>query len=235
MKCQKELWIARLVQGAVTTALTILVAGCGGDDSGGGAATASQQSPGSASNTSSSLSANDPPSLSGNPGRAANADMTYSFRPSAFDSDGDALTFSIQNLPDWASFDRSTGRLFGTPTANNVGRFANIRISVSDGQSTASLPDFSIDVFQASDGRVTLSWSAPTQNTDGTALTNLAGYRIVYGTDPQALTESVKISNPSVNTFVVDNLFAGTWYFAVKAYTTSGKESSDSGLASTDI
>jgi hypothetical protein len=31
-------------------------------------------------------------------------------------------------------------------------------------------------------GQATLSWTAPDENTDGTPLINLAGYRIYYGT-----------------------------------------------------
>jgi hypothetical protein len=37
-------------------------------------------------------------------------------------------------------------------------------------------------VTAISNGRATLSWTAPTENTDGTTLANLAGYRIRYGT-----------------------------------------------------
>src|SRR5262249_17331443 len=72
---------------------------------------------------------------------------SYSFTPTASDPDGDALTFAIANKPDWASFDTSTGQLSGTPVAASAGTFANIQISVSDGQATASLATFSIDVL----------------------------------------------------------------------------------------
>lgn len=66
-------------------------------------------------------------------------------------------------------------------------------------------------------GEATLSWTAPTQNTDGSALTDLAGYTIYGGTvagGPYG-DVSISISNPSTTTFVVSNLTEGTTYFFV--------------------
>ncbi len=45
----------------------------------------------------------------------------YSFTPGASDADGDRLTFAIQNLPQWASFNADSGQLSGQPTLGNVG------------------------------------------------------------------------------------------------------------------
>ena len=45
-------------------------------------------------------------------------------------------------------------------------------------------------------GVATLDWQPPTQNSDGSALTNLAGYTVYYGTSPDNLAQSVKVSNP---------------------------------------
>ena len=45
------------------------------------------------------------------------------------DADNDPLTYSIANLPSWATFSTSTGRLTGTPAASNVGTYANIMIA----------------------------------------------------------------------------------------------------------
>jgi fibronectin type 3 domain-containing protein len=79
---------------------------------------------------------------------------------------------------------------------------------------------------------VTLSWSAPTQNSNGTALTNLAGYRIYYGTSASAMTQTVTISSVGVMTHVLSNLNAQTYYFGVMAYNTAGVESKLSNLVS---
>ena len=86
------------------------------------------------------------PVISGSPGTSAVAGNKYSFRPTASDADGDALRFSIVNRPVWASFSASTGRLYGTPAANQVGQYTDIRIRVSDGNTRVALPAFSIDV-----------------------------------------------------------------------------------------
>jgi hypothetical protein len=72
---------------------------------------------------------------------------------------------------------------------------------------------------------LTLSWDAPTQNADGTALLNLMGYRIYYGTTPQ-IPNVIDVGNPGLTTYVVENLTAGTYYFAVAAYNSAGVESS---------
>src|SRR5690606_37248397 len=79
------------------------------------------------------------PTISGNPPRTVTQGTAYSFTPTASDPDGDKLTFSIENMPPWADFDESTGRLFGTPGAGDVRTWSNIRISVSDGEEVVSL------------------------------------------------------------------------------------------------
>ena len=79
---------------------------------------------------------------------------------------------------------------------------------------------------------VTVSWAAPLENVDGTALTDLAGFVIVYGTSTDALSQSVYIDNPSIDRYLLEDLSAGTWYFGVKAYSTSGAESELSTLVS---
>ncbi len=75
-----------------------------------------------------------------------------------------------------------------------------------------------------------MSWEPPTQNTDGSALTNLAGYRIVYGVSATQLTQTIQVGNAGVSSYVVDNLAPGTYYFAVRAYTSNGAESADSNV-----
>ena len=57
---------------------------------------------------------------------------------------------------------------------------------------------------------------------DGSALTNLAGYEVRYGRSASNLDQSVSLTNPSLNRYVVENLSAGTWYFAVVAVNTAG-------------
>jgi Fibronectin type III domain len=81
----------------------------------------------------------------------------------------------------------------------------------------------------------TLSWQAPTTNTDGAALTDLAGYRIYYGMNHDDLTQTVQLTGLGLQTYVIDNLGTGTWYFAIKAVTSAGVESALSDVVSKTI
>ena len=177
------------------------------------------------------VASNLPPTISGAPSSTAKVGQAYSFAPSAKDPEGQKLTFSIANRPAWAQFDTATGRLYGTPGDANVGSHSGIQIAVSDGQYSAALPAFSITVQKPVSGNAALSWVPPTSNVDGTPITNLAGYRIAYGQYASNLTQSLDIPSPGITSAVIENLAAGTWYFAVKAYTTANVESDLSNLA----
>ena len=72
-------------------------------------------------------------------------------------------------------------------------------------------------------GNVTLSWNAPTTNVDGTPITGLAGYKVYLGTSTGGYSVQIDIGN--INPYTVTLLPAGTYYFAVTAYNTSGDES----------
>jgi len=182
-----------------------------------------------------SAPASPPPTISGTPATSVAAGAAYSFTPTTTDPSGNTLTFSIENLPSWAAFNAQTGTLSGIPGAGDVGNDAGITISVSDGTSSASLAAFSISVTQPASGNATLIWSAPTQNTNGTPLTNLAGFHIYYGTSAGNLNQSVQLANPALTSYVLSGLAAGTWYFSINDYTTAGTESAVSNIASTTI
>jgi Putative Ig domain len=175
------------------------------------------------------------PVISGSPPSSVLVNQAYDFRPTASDPDGDTLSFTIANQPSWASFDAASGRLWGTPDSGDAGTWSGIRITVSDGAASVSLAAFAIVVEQVQLGSATLSWTPPTRNEDGTPLTNLQGYRILYGTSSTALTNTIQIPNGGITTAVVENLSPATWFFGVKAYTTEGVESSFSNIASKRI
>jgi hypothetical protein len=177
------------------------------------------------------VSTNTAPVITGAPPSEATIGQLYSFTPAATDKDGQKLSFSISGRPAWASFDSVTGKLSGTPGTSSVGTTSGIVISVSDGQASSSLGPFSITVGSGTPGSATLSWVPPKENVDGTPLTNLAGYRIAYGQSATSLGLSLDIPNPAITTAMIENLARGTWYFAVKAYTTAAVESDLSNLA----
>lgn len=186
------------------------------------------------------LAKNDPaqnsrPVISGSPATAVTIGNSYSFTPNASDRDGDTLTFSIANLPSWASFDVSTGTISGTPTLSNVGTYSNIEITVSDGSSSTSLPEFPIDVTETALGSVTLSWTPPTANDDGSTLSDLISYKIYYGTAPGDYGNVVQIDNPGIASCVIANLMPDTYYFAATAVNSKGFESGFSNEAIKEV
>jgi hypothetical protein len=214
---------ARVVFTACSLALLIAACGGGGSDS----PTAQNNAPPASSNRA--------PTISGQPSTAISVGQAYNFKPTASDPDNDTLTFSVSNKPAWLSFNSSTGELTGTPSAADVGNFAGITLSVSDGKTNTALNAFTVAVTQISMGSATLSWGAPTSNQDGTALTNLAGFRVLYGRSPNTLDQSVQLDNPSLSTYLVTNLSPGTWYFAIVAINSQGVESMPTNVASTTI
>jgi Putative Ig domain len=187
--------------------------------------------------------ANSAPTIKGTPATVATASSGYSFVPSARDTDGDSLTFSISGKPSWASFNIATGELSGTAQS---GSFAGIVIQVSDGTSSAALPAFTLDVRDSAGGAplgtggtgtATLSWSPPELNTDGSPFNrnDLAGYRVYHGTNPQNLIDVREVSNSGQTVYTLNQLSPGTHYFAVAVVTVSGIESALSAIGSKTI
>ena len=174
---------------------------------------------------------NSAPTISGAPTNAVKTGDNYSFTPAASDADGDALTFSIENRPSWAAFDSATGRLSGQPLLGDIGMFSSITISVSDGKATTAMAAFSVEVTQTALGAMTLSWTPPTQNEDGSSLSDLAGFKLYYGTSAGNYSHQVLIDNPSVSIYMIENLVPDTYYVVATAFNAAGIESAYSGEA----
>lgn len=202
----------------------LLLGGCGGGDDDGAAA----QSAGPAGNP---PPANRAPTIAGSPNGDVLVGSQYSFTATANDADGDSLVFQISNLPSWASFDVAAGRLQGTPSAGDIGEYSGIVIRVSDGKTTTSLAPFSIRVVAATPGTAFLSWIPPSSNTDGSALTDLSGYRLYWGESAGSYEHSESVGK-NVTSHVINDLTPNTWYFAITAINEQGIESSFSNVAS---
>ncbi len=174
------------------------------------------------------VAGNQAPSISGAPITSVTAGQAYSFVPAAADADHDALQFSIASKPSWATFDAATGKLSGVPGSANVGSYEEIEISVSDGKVVSKLPQFAIVVNPAAitTRSVHVTWQPPVTNTDGSTLTDLKGYRIVYGTQPGVYTGSVPVNGNGLVDYTVDNLKTGQkYYFSMVAVNAAGAES----------
>jgi len=84
-------------------------------------------------------------------------------------------------------------------------------------------------------GSATLAWVAPRTNADGSALADLAGFRIYYGTTSGSYSKSITINSAYTTNYTISNLSAGTYYMIVKAFDTSNNESAASSQLSKTI
>ncbi len=176
--------------------------------------------------------------ISGTPATTATVGEYYSFTPTVVASAGASLTYKIVNKPTWATYNATSGTLSGTPTASSVGLDRNIEIIVQSGTTQADLPKFEITVDPATAdgpaGTASLSWAKPVKNTDGSTLTNLAGYVILYGTNAAALNSRISVNSPST-AMEIDSLSPGKWYFQVAAVNTAGVQSQFTPIVSTTV
>jgi hypothetical protein len=83
----------------------------------------------------------------------------------------------------------------------------------------------SVTVVLNSTGTALMSWTPPTENTDGSQLRDLAGYRIHYGTSPGSYSTTIDIDNPGLSSYMIEGLANSAWYFAMTAVNASGIES----------
>ena len=228
--------------------MALVLSACGGGDgssSDGTTASTSVTDTSTTTTTAAPPTASDtavaPPTISGTPATTATVGVAYSFQPAATSTTG--VTYTITNKPSWATLSATTGQLSGTPGTGDVGTDANIVITVTHGNASASLAAFTITVAAAAvtnptpptQGSATLAWAAPVQNTDGTAITNLSGYVITYGSSPSSMTQTVTVSDPTATSYTIQSLVAGTWYFAVSAVESGGVSSALSSVVSTTI
>ena len=212
--------------------LSSVLAACGGGSSGSTSAqTTAPSTPVSDTPTppvasSPAPSANNAPTISGTAQASATPGQGYSFTPSAADADKDAVTFTIANKPSWAAFNATTGALTGTPAAKDAGAYAGIEIAATDGKAVTALPAFAITVAAAiATSNVSVSWTPPTQNADGSTLTDLSGYKIHYGMASGNYSGSVTVSNAGLTRYDLDSLPKGKIFIAMTAMNTAGAES----------
>ena len=118
----------------------------------------------------------------------------------------------------------STAGVASTAASSTATQSTPATASVGSGTATSSTSTSSSPPT-ASSAAVTINWTPPTENVDGTPLTNLAGYNIHYGTTSGNYTQTIAVSNPGIASYVVQSLAPGTYYFVVAAVNSSGTES----------
>lgn len=113
----------------------------------------------------------------------------------------------------------------GTETINSLTLDSQFILSCSDANGSV---DISVDVTIATSGSATalLSWTPLTQNTDGSALTDLVGYRIRYGITSGNYTKTITINNPGLTSYQIDNLTPADWYFVIYSVNHQGQKAS---------
>jgi hypothetical protein len=171
------------------------------------------------------VSGNHAPRFLGESGAAelALVGQDFSHEAKVSDPDADVLRFTASNLPPWAQLDATTGRITGRPATSDVGTYEGIALTVSDGRHHASR-SLTITVTGPASGVATLQWPAPVSKVDGSLLDDLAGFRILYGRNPEDLDHSVWIADPTARGYSFATLDKGAWYFSVVAVNTAGLE-----------
>jgi hypothetical protein len=79
-----------------------------------------------------------------------------------------------------------------------------------------------------------LYWVAPRTNTDGTPLTDLAGYNVYKGTSPTTMLKQASVG-PNAGIYIDSTVTSGLWYYYVTAVNSFGIESAPSAPVSKSI
>ena len=101
--------------------------------------------------------------------------------------------------------------------------------ALPNGVYTLKRPDATIEVTGAVSTEVTISWTAPTQNTDDSPLTDLVNYKLYYGLTSSSMTGVLVDTATSKK---INGLKPNTYYFAVSAVNSIGAESELSDVVS---
>ncbi len=156
---------------------------------------------------------NQPPIISGVPATTVTEDELYSFTPEATDPEDDTMTFSVSNLPEWASFDELSGTISGIPVTEDIGYYENIIISVFDGELSISLSEFSIDVL-----------AAPVLIPENPLLSEVGSYSISMGTSQDLMVDRGSLGIESDTITASDLDAADTYFVSVKIYDADGND-----------
>ncbi len=152
-----------------------------------------------------------------------NEGTTFTGTLSAVDPDNDSLTYSIVSNPAHGTVNL-TGTAGGAYTYTPAPAFSgpdSFTFRANDGALDSNIATVSVTVNAPGTGtaQATFSWTANTE-------TNLAGYKIHYGTASRTYTQTDVIADKTATTHTVTNLTEGTtYYFAATAYDTDNFES----------
>jgi hypothetical protein len=146
------------------------------------------------------------------------------------------LNSSVSVIPSNAtSFKFSTNLTSGSPySVSALIQPTGQNCLVSNGSGVISNSNVTdVYVVCVVDGMASLTWTKPTKNIDGTDLTDLAGYNLYYGINPDALPNVIYIPNGNTLSYVVHGLTVGQlYYFRISSINTQSEEGPQSNPAS---
>lgn len=135
---------------------------------------------------------------------------------------------------DWSSTDVTSCTASGDWSGNKSATGSEtINLSTTDSQFTLTCSGeggtvndtVNVAVVLNNNGTALLSWAPPTENTDGSSLTDLAGYKIRYGTSSGSYGSTITINNPGLTSYLIENLASADWYFVMTSFNSAGTES----------
>jgi len=205
--------------------LAIALQSCGGGGAG------STASPGAA--TSKVTGATTPDSVPGAPTAvtATGGDASAVVSWTAPGNGGSAITrYTVTASPGGATASVGGGTTSATVSGlvNGTSYTFTVYATNAIGNGPSSAPSAAVTPAPATVS-ATVTWSAPTLNTDGSALTDLSGFRIYYGTSASSLTQSVDVAGSTATSQLITGLTSGaTYYFDVIALTSASTQSAPS-------
>jgi hypothetical protein len=154
--------------------------------------------------------------------------LSFSASPSTVSQNGSTTL-------DWSSTDVTNCTASGDWSGNKGATGSEtINVSTIDSQFTLTCSGVggtvndtvNVAVVLSNNGTALLSWVPPTENTDGSTLTDLAGYKVYYGTSSGSYGAPITINDPGLSSYMVENLGISDWFFVMTAFNSSGIESS---------
>lgn len=94
-----------------------------------------------------------------------------------------------------------------------------------------------IDLYQAESYAIELSWDTPRAREDGSPLeaSEILGYIIEYGYEPELLKKRLEVSHQAVNSFILDGIDPGTLFLRIATVDIDGNQGSFSEAISLSI
>ncbi len=146
---------------------------------------------------------------------------------SVYDADDSSVADSTlqEPVPDSPDAGGSTDNSSGTVDTGDGDGDGATDTSVADGSGSAGSAGDTVAGLPAN--AALLSWQAPLTRENGVSLSmgEIAGYEVGYGLSPDNLSQSLAIGDAYVDELLIDELSAGTWYFAVRTLDTEGNRS----------